>query len=294
MTASSNNHGPAHFDWGVARRAGVIGAFIKATEGTGYVNPFYFGDMVDAVAEGIPTLAYHFARFGNVAAEASAFVAVAGERARVLDSETSTDAGWQNAFLAALNLPANQEMDYGSASTLPRGVRSLLWPASYGRNYGFGDCWQYSSTQYVPGIGNCDVSVWVGPDADFYSLFSIAPPPAPDPTPQEAGMGSNTGIKTITKPGHPLEGTDIVVALVQTTGDVWLKDRQGSKNFTQNGNQIANVKGIPGTLEMELTPDGGQVRILFQTPPTGRVRVMATPGARNADGTLTYGVEDMA
>jgi hypothetical protein len=96
----------------------------------------------------------------------------------VLDVETNADVAWQNAFLAALNLPVDEELDYGSASTLPRtGIRALLWPASYGKDFGFGDCWQFTDAQDVPGIGTCDASVWVGPQADFDSLFSITPAP---------------------------------------------------------------------------------------------------------------------
>jgi hypothetical protein len=180
---SSNNGHP--IDYAAAKASGVIAAIIKATDGTGYTNPFYAQDAAGFAAVGVPVLAYHFAEFGDAAAEAAHFVSVAGARARVLDSETNSDVAWQNSFLAALNLPSNEEMDYGSASTLPQsGIRAFLWPASYGRNYGFGDCWQFTETQSVPGIpGNVDASEWIGPQADFDSLFSLASPtPTPVPT----------------------------------------------------------------------------------------------------------------
>ena len=180
---SSNNGHPINY--AAARQAGVVAVIVKATQGTGYTNPCYAQDAAGFEAVGVPTIAYHFAGGGSPAAEAAYFVSVAGARARVLDSETSTDAGWQQAFLDALNgelhLAPGQEMDYGSASTLPRtGVRSLLWPASYGRAPGFGDCWQFTNAQTVAGIpGQVDASEWIGPPADFATLFNITPPPPP-------------------------------------------------------------------------------------------------------------------
>ncbi len=186
---SSNNAHP--IDYAAAKAAGVVGVIVKATDGLTYVNPFYDPDVAGFEAVGVPVIAYHFAEFGDAAAEAAKFVSVAGARARVLDVETSTDGPWQNAFLAALHLPADEEMDYGSASSLPRsGIRSLLWPASYGKEPGFGDCWQSTDSQNVPGIGTCDASQWIGSQADFDALFSVgapAPSPAP-PTPTEDPM----------------------------------------------------------------------------------------------------------
>jgi hypothetical protein len=177
---SSNNGHP--IDYAAAKAAGVIAAIIKATDGTGYTNPYYAQDAAGFAAVGVPVLAYHFAEFGDAAAEAAHFLSVAGARGRVLDSETSQDVAWQNAFLAALNLPANEELDYGSASTLPRtGVRALLWPAAYGQDYNFGDIWQYTETGQVNGIpGDVDTSIWIGPPADFYTLFNTQPQPTPD------------------------------------------------------------------------------------------------------------------
>lgn len=200
---SSNNGRPV--DWAAVKAAGVIGVIIKATQGTNYTNPLYAVEVAEATAAGIPALGYHFAGFTDPAAEAAYFHRVAGPRARILDSEMNTNVAWQDAFLAALNLPAAEEMDYGSASTLPRsGIRALLWPASYGKNYGFGDCWQFTDAQVVPGMpGKVDASMWVGPDADFYALFNItAPVPIPSqpvPPPTQSPRG-DLMLHTITVP----------------------------------------------------------------------------------------------
>jgi hypothetical protein len=172
---SNNNAGPVN--WERAKEGGVIAVILKATEGETFTDDTYAPQLAGALAVGLPVLAYHFAHFTDAAKEAAKFVSVAGARARILDSETNANVAWQNAFLAALNEPADELMDYGSASSLPRsGIRSLLWPASYGKNYGFGDCWQFTDAQVVPGMpGKVDASRWVGSDADFDALFNITP-----------------------------------------------------------------------------------------------------------------------
>lgn len=174
---SNNNAGPV--DWAKAKEeGGVIAVILKASEGETFVDPTYAPQLAGALELELPVLGYHFAHFTNIAKEAALFKSVAGARARILDSEMNTSIAQQNAFLAALNLPADEELDYGSASTLPRsGIRALLWPASYGKNFGFGDCWQFTDAQVVPGMpGKVDASRWIGSDADFDALFNITAP----------------------------------------------------------------------------------------------------------------------
>lgn len=179
---SSDNGDPADWDW-VLISENVLALIIKATQGTGYTNPYYSDSAALAESHNIAHVAYHFADFTSASDEAAYFKSVAGSKARILDSETSTNSGWQNAFLVALNLSADEEMDYGSASTLPRsGIRAMLWPASYGKDYGFGDCWQYTDSLSVPGIPvEVDASHWVGSQADFDALFGLTSP-TPPPT----------------------------------------------------------------------------------------------------------------
>jgi lysozyme len=80
--------------WKAIRRAGVEFGFIKATEGTGYVNPTYERHRVGARRHGIPVGAYHFARpdaGDGPRAEADHFLEVAepgeGDLLPVLDFE---------------------------------------------------------------------------------------------------------------------------------------------------------------------------------------------------------------
>jgi hypothetical protein len=103
-------------------------------------------------------------------------------------------------------------------------------------------------------------------------------------------MGSNTGIVTLT--AGPDKGTDIVAQLFPGNGQVWLKDRSGQEAFNQNGHFLLPGSAIPGTLEVSLSPDGTQARVLYQMQPTGQVRFVAC-GGRNLDGSLAYGINDM-
>ncbi|MDN4611058.1 GH25 family lysozyme [Arthrobacter burdickii] len=50
-----------YVDWATARAQGSVFAYVKATEGTGYVNPFYSDQYGGAAAAGMIRGAYHFA-----------------------------------------------------------------------------------------------------------------------------------------------------------------------------------------------------------------------------------------
>jgi GH25 family lysozyme M1 (1,4-beta-N-acetylmuramidase) len=80
--------------WKAVKDAGVEFGFVKATEGTGYVNPTYERHRAAARREGIPVGAYHFARpdaDDGPLAEADHFLEVAapepGDLLPVLDFE---------------------------------------------------------------------------------------------------------------------------------------------------------------------------------------------------------------
>ena len=91
-------------DWGRVKSDGIGFAYIKATEGTGFVDPRFGAYWAGARAAGLPRGAYHFARpdtnsgatpatvAKDAHAEADAFLAVAapksGDLLPVLDLET--------------------------------------------------------------------------------------------------------------------------------------------------------------------------------------------------------------
>lgn len=69
-------------DWAKVKAAGQDFAFVKATEDTGYANPYFAADWAGLGAVGMARGAYHFARpnrvAGSAAAQAGYFVQVAG------------------------------------------------------------------------------------------------------------------------------------------------------------------------------------------------------------------------
>ena len=75
---SSNNIHP--IDWAKAVKGGIAGAYIKNTEATNYVNPYFTTDKRNATAAGVPWGVYHFAQPGKADPVASAkfFVANGG------------------------------------------------------------------------------------------------------------------------------------------------------------------------------------------------------------------------
>lgn len=178
---SSNN--PHPIDWAAVKASGVTGVIVKATEGTGYTNPFYAGDIAGARAAGLDVAAYHYASFGDVAAEAAYFKSVAGADAKVLDVEMSTDSAWMQAFRAAL---PTVNMLYGSGSTINRTIYPLTWEASYGQSHPSGLCqmWQYTDALAVGGISApVDGSQWMGSDGQYAAFFGRLAPVAPKPKP---------------------------------------------------------------------------------------------------------------
>jgi GH25 family lysozyme M1 (1,4-beta-N-acetylmuramidase) len=77
IDVSSNNHNSGQsINWAGRRAAGDEFAYVKATEGTSYVNPFYSQDYNGAKSAGLYTGAYAFARpdLGNAVGQANYLV----------------------------------------------------------------------------------------------------------------------------------------------------------------------------------------------------------------------------
>ncbi|GIH13392.1 GH25 family lysozyme [Rugosimonospora africana] len=106
VDVSSNDHtGGRSIDWAGQARAGVKFAYVKATEGTGYVNPYFDSDYHAAKNQGIFVGAYHFARpdRGNPVGQADALVNNAQYANDGLTLVPFLDIEWP---YAALGLPA--------------------------------------------------------------------------------------------------------------------------------------------------------------------------------------------
>ncbi len=177
---SSNNHpGNQPIDWPVvAASGGVQAVIVKATEGASYINPWLELDLSGAASVGLAAICYHFAGFGDVAAELRFFLNVAGAGlARALDFETDTDVAWIEAFCAGLRVPS---LGYGSVGTYPNLTASIRrWIAAPSWKAAPPDCdlWQFSTSSPVAGIPSAadDRSRWVGDTVDYEALFGPVP-----------------------------------------------------------------------------------------------------------------------
>lgn len=185
-------------NWAEVRAAGVTTTIIKATQGTGYTNPWFHEDVSGALAAGLQIMAYHYASFGNVSAEVAYFKSVAGPLAQVLDIETSTNVAWIRQFLQELGRPADELLVYGSASSLSgiyAQLPALPWVAAYGQGYpGWGVLWQFTSGAKIAGIpADVDEDQWHGSEIQYDTLFGIYDAPTGDgdimlaPTPSGNG-----------------------------------------------------------------------------------------------------------
>jgi GH25 family lysozyme M1 (1,4-beta-N-acetylmuramidase) len=185
--ASWQHPGGGPIDWNAAHASGVSFVLIKATEGTGYTNPFFAADRDAATRAGMVVGAYHYARpagpISTAVEQARRFIAVAGlartagHLAPALDLEDSGGldptalAAWVHAFLEEVESETGRTpilYTYRSFWT-DRMANSRdfagypIWYAFYNNEASPGPLpggwpawtlWQYSSTGTVPGIAN--------------------------------------------------------------------------------------------------------------------------------------------
>jgi GH25 family lysozyme M1 (1,4-beta-N-acetylmuramidase) len=174
----SNHQGTV--DFARVKKAGYTFAYLKATEGLGFVDPFYLGNVQKARAAGLKVGAYHFLqpKSGRTGAdEARAFhVQLAKgklELRPVVDVEVTglspaQTENYVDQFVTELRQLGHDPLIYTFPAFLKwhRTHGCPLWIAHFGvskptvpspwRAY---TIWQHSSTARVPGVsGNCDVN----------------------------------------------------------------------------------------------------------------------------------------
>jgi len=204
-------------DWGRVKTDGIDFAYIKATEGVGFVDPKLGAFAAGAREAGIPHGFYHFARpdthsgttaqtaVGDAQAEADSFLSVAfprrGELLPVLDLEVGGLPArllvqWVKAWLnrvheraGVLPIIYTYPAFWSQMGNSTQFGSYKLWIANYGvsaphlpagwRSY---TIWQYSSSGSVTGIaGRVDVDRL----ADGVTLAQITIRPAPTPAPEQ-------------------------------------------------------------------------------------------------------------
>ncbi len=197
-------------DWGAVRRSGQAFAYIKATEGVGYVSPTLDGQLAGARAAGLVTGLYHFGRpdtntpqqdAADFAAQLARLNASGpGNLPPCLDIETDgSDLGhWVKGFIDAIraNTRRSEVVVYSSASWFVSKLGPevwvdpavFVWVAHYGVPPGQPGyrtdrvvLHQYASDGQVPGVaGQVDLDVSL---VDLPVLTGVAgPPPSPPET----------------------------------------------------------------------------------------------------------------
>jgi GH25 family lysozyme M1 (1,4-beta-N-acetylmuramidase) len=195
--ADHQHPGGAAIDWPQVAAAGYKFAFIKATEGDYYANPYYAADLAQAKAAGLYATEYHFA-IPNVSDGASqadyavgngSYAAVGRTLPLALDIEynpygpecyglsTAQMAAWVAAFTTEVQrLTGQPPIIYSTADwwdTCTGGSTAFgadpLWIAGYTSGsppmpagWGNWTFWQYTSRGSVPGItGHVDLSYFL-------------------------------------------------------------------------------------------------------------------------------------
>lgn len=221
VDVSSFNHpGGAPITWANVAAAGYKFAFIKATEGSYYENPYYASDAAAARAAGLFTAAYHFAIPNNSSGTLQGDLAVdaAGDPASggttlplILDAEydpyVSFDGtnecyglspaamvAWIGAFAAEVTRRIGQRPAIyttsgwwntctGNSSAFsadPLWIASSVKPASVPPSWKAFTYWQFTSTATVPGISTQT-------DASYFSPATLA---AAQPAVQSRNVGA--------------------------------------------------------------------------------------------------------
>ena len=207
-----------HVDWPAVAGSGPAFAFVKATGGTSYRNPYYADQLVGARAAGLVVGSYHYAFESSLdpypgagpEAEAEAFVAAvsalgieAGDMLAldVEEGPPGTDVGaWALRFLAGVEqLVGFRPLVYTGAwfsdphgfAAHPELARYGLWLAAYQerlpaapapwRSVAF---WQFTADGAVPGVsGPADLNELIDVEGGLvaYGKPSGAPLPVYDP-----------------------------------------------------------------------------------------------------------------
>ena len=138
LGADVSGYQPANINWAAATNGGVRFAWSKATEGTGYVNPNFAGQMAGAIAAKVYIGAYHYARpglhpgLGGADSEAAYFWTTAGPYIK-----------YGGAYL----MPMLDREDVGSGTYVTNGVTAAQMSAWLNEW-----CTAVSNTAYASGV----------------------------------------------------------------------------------------------------------------------------------------------
>lgn len=193
-------------DANAMRGNNITYAWVKATEGTGYVDPTFFAKVAQLRAAGIVVGGYHFMRSGSVAAQAMHFRQVAGdagclnagslmpmndmESADARDGADSMITQFYDAIgVSPMDVYANLDWWRNVINYNAWGRRNLMGhlahyngdPGRPGWTYPRAAVHQHTSSGTVPGIaGNVDRNATMnGYDLRSITIGNSAPPSVP-------------------------------------------------------------------------------------------------------------------
>lgn len=236
----------ASISWSAVAAAGYSFAYIKATEGTYYTNPYYSADLAGAAGSGVMAGAYSFANPSTAsgAAEAdyllgnSGYVNNGQMLPPMLDVEAdpyqagdtcwglsaSAMVSWISAFVSEIRARTGQytliytsagwwQQCTGSSSAFSSDPLSI---ASYGGTtptlpsggWQNWTIWQWTSTGSVPGVtGATDLDAFNG-DSAALSSFARGIAPAPDQTQYWVATNSTGALEVFLRGGDGQFWTD--------------------------------------------------------------------------------------
>lgn len=198
--ASHQHPGGSAIDWQSVAASGQSFAFIKASEGTGYVNPYFTSDSAKASAAGVTPGSYHYAKPGltDPRSEAQHYAATLATGVQpslppTLDLEESGGLGpeelqnWVRDWIDEIKIQTGRDPiiytyqnfwlnDMGNTTEFSE---YPLWLAYYNPTLpneipgGWNEVtfWQYSSEGQVDGIyTNVDLNTYYGTDEQLQAL----------------------------------------------------------------------------------------------------------------------------
>ena len=210
---------------------------IKATQGTGYINPICDSLYQAAKLAGKLLGVYHYASGGNATAEADFFLdniqGYIGEAMLVLDWESGENAQWGNPnwckefcdrVHARTGINPVVYVQNSAVDQVANLTDNGLWIAQYADNNPMGwvdSPWntitvnhimhQYTSTGRIYGwSGNLDLSLFYGDENAWRAYVGATGQPVPTPQPQvqtyEQPVAQTDGTTYIVQPGDTLSG----------------------------------------------------------------------------------------
>lgn len=239
--SSWQHPGGAAINWVKVKAAGNTFAIVKATEGSGYTNPYYVADIAGAGAAGLVVGSYAYVRpalpISTATLQARRFaetvgnVATAGTLPPILDLEESGGLAtgdlitWAQTFLETVRAltgrtPVVYSYPFFWSSAMGGSTafaRYPLWLAAYRTTaptplagWPAWSLWQYSATASVdgiPGAGAIDMSRFAGTAAQ---LTTMADGTVPSSWPVSApsapvGMAASAGIRAATVSWRPAD-----------------------------------------------------------------------------------------